>query len=70
MNRRPMGQQVFLPTRTKKSYDSTTPYLGIHGDAGNSDVVNCSSADAFEEAWHVPEGTPLRSPILSAPMVL
>ena len=51
-------------------YDSTTPYLGIHGDAGNSDVVACDSASNFEEAWHVLRDMRLPSPILLVPMVL
>jgi outer membrane protein assembly factor BamB len=32
-------------------YSSGIPYLGIHADAGNSDVIQCESAEAFEEDW-------------------
>ncbi len=48
-------------------YDETTPYLGIHGDPGNSDVVPCDIAPEFEEAWHVLEGRAIPQPSTFSP---
>ena len=48
-------------------YDETTPYLGIHGDAGNSDIVECDTADAFEQDWHVLKGHAIAQPNTFSP---
>ena len=32
-------------------YPNGIPYVGIHADAGNSDIINCKSADAWEDGW-------------------
>ena len=32
-------------------YPSGIPYLGIHADAGNSDIIACKSAAAWEDSW-------------------
>ena len=48
-------------------YDSTTPYLGIHGDAGNSDIVECDTADNFVEQWHVLKGHAIAQPNTFSP---
>lgn len=48
-------------------YDATTPYLGIHGDAGNSDIVDCDTADAFEEVWHSLKGHAIAQPNTFSP---
>ena len=48
-------------------YDSGTPYLGIHADPGNSDVVSCTTANAFEEVWHVLKGHAIPQPNTFSP---
>ena len=48
-------------------YDSTTPYLGIHADAGNSDIIECRTADAYEEVWHVLKGHAIPQPNTFSP---
>ncbi|MEC9465096.1 MAG: PQQ-binding-like beta-propeller repeat protein [Myxococcota bacterium] len=48
-------------------YDLDTPYLGIHGDPGNSDVIPCDSAPSFEEAWHVLKGHAIPQPNTFSP---
>lgn len=61
-------EQVLTCTPDQRSpYDSTTPYLGIHGDAGNSDIVPCDSADVFEQAWHVLKGHSIAQPNTFSP---
>ena len=42
-------------------YASGIPYLGIHADAGNSDVIACESADAFDVLMAKSRGRPLGS---------
>ena len=32
-------------------YPNGIPYLGIHADAGNSDIIHCRSADEWESSW-------------------
>ena len=54
------------PTQTSP-YDATTPYLGIHGDAGNSDVIPCDTANDFEQAWHVLQGHAIAQPNTFSP---
>ena len=48
-------------------YASGIPYLGIHADAGNSDVIACESAEAFEEGWTALEGLGLTQPNTFSP---
>jgi len=48
-------------------YASGIPYLGVHADAGNSDVIGCQSADDFEERWHALHGMGLAQPNTFSP---
>jgi hypothetical protein len=48
-------------------YATGIPYLGIHADAGNSDRVRCTTADRFEQEWHVLEGLGLTQPNTFSP---
>ena len=63
----PQSQVLTCTPEQNSPYDSTTPYLGIHGDAGNSDIVPCESASAFEEAWHVLKGHAIAQPNTFSP---
>jgi outer membrane protein assembly factor BamB len=48
-------------------YAQGIPYLGIHADPGNSDVISCATADRFEESWHGLEGMGLTQPNTFSP---
>ena len=69
------GCQAEMPSVIEKSctpsqdapYASGIPYLGIHADAGNSDVIHCESAEAFEEGWTALEGLGLTQPNTFSP---
>jgi len=62
------GQTDFscLPEQSAP-YADGIPYLGVHADAGNSDVVACASADDFEQAWHGLQGMGLAQPNTFSP---
>jgi outer membrane protein assembly factor BamB len=48
-------------------YASGIPYLGIHADAGNSDVIACDSAAQFQQSWHALQGFGLTQPNTFSP---
>ena len=48
-------------------YADGIPYLAIHADAGNSDVIACESADAFVQDWYSLVGLGLTQPNTFAP---
>jgi hypothetical protein len=48
-------------------YADGIPYLGIHADAGNSDVISCSSANRFTQSWHSLKGLGLTQPNTFSP---
>ena len=48
-------------------YANGIPYLGVHADAGNSDVVGCASASDFKAGWHALEGLGLAQPNTFSP---
>lgn len=48
-------------------YANGIPYLGIHADPGNSDVIGCRTADAFEQSYHALEGMGLTQPNTFSP---
>jgi len=48
-------------------YSDGIPYLGIHGDPGNSDVIECSTATSFEPAWMALEGLGTTQPNTFSP---
>lgn len=48
-------------------YADGIPYLGVHADAGNSDVIGCPSADSYEQRWHSLEGLGLAQPNTFSP---
>ncbi len=48
-------------------YADGIPYLGVHADAGNSDVVACQSADNFDQRWHALTGMGLAQPNTFSP---
>ncbi len=43
-------------------YAATTPYAGIHGDAANSDVIDCTLGADYAERWHALTGHGLAQP--------
>ena len=43
-------------------YASGIPYLGVHGDAGNSDIIRCETAEHFTPVWHSLSGLGLTRP--------
>lgn len=58
-----------VPCRPSQSppYADGIPYLGIHGNAQNSDIVDCETAPAFEEAWHALKGRGIPQPVTFSP---
>lgn len=48
-------------------YPSGSPYAGVHGDAGNSDVVPCDLSTAFEPGWHALAGLGITQPNTFSP---
>ena len=65
----PLPQLVEKPCVPEQDepYSSGIPYLGIHAYAGNSDVIDCESADAFEEGWTSLKGLGLTQPNTFSP---
>lgn len=64
------GQEtsMFACTPAQDSpYASGIPYLGIHADPGNSDVISCTTASRFETGWHGLQGLGLTQPNTFAP---
>jgi hypothetical protein len=48
-------------------YTSGIPYLGIHADAGNSDVIHCESAENYVESWYSLKGLGMTQPNTFSP---
>jgi outer membrane protein assembly factor BamB len=48
-------------------YADGIPYLGIHADRGNSDVIACETASAFEPDWQALDGYGLTQPNTFSP---
>jgi hypothetical protein len=62
----PAASMACTPSQSAP-YPSGIPYLGIHADAGNSDVISCATADQFEQVWHALEGMGLTQPNTFSP---
>ena len=48
-------------------YADGAPYLGVHGDPANSDLIDCDSAARFETGWHALEGLGIPQPNTFSP---
>ena len=48
-------------------YADGVPYLGVHGDPANSDLIDCVSAERFEPGWHALEGLGIPQPNTFSP---
>jgi len=48
-------------------YADGIPYLGIHADRGNSDVIACETASSFEQSWVALQGYGLTQPNTFSP---
>ena len=48
-------------------YADGVPYLGVHGDPANSDLIDCESASRFEAGWHALEGLGIPQPNTFSP---
>ena len=48
-------------------YADGASYLGIHGDASNSDEIDCASGSEYVESWHALEGLGLPQPNTFSP---
>jgi len=55
---------IELPCNPSQSepYADGIPYLGIHADAGNSDVIRCRTGSAFTPVWHALGGLGVMQP--------
>ena len=60
---------VEVPCTPERSspYANGMPYLGIHAEPGNSDVIPCETAEAFGEVWHALPGQGLTQPNTFSP---
>lgn len=65
----PTPEPIDLPCRPSQAapYATGIPYLGVHGDAGNSDIIRCQTGSAFTLAWHALEGLGLTQPNTFSP---
>lgn len=54
----PVFQGIEVPCRPTQQapYADGIPYLGIHADAGNSDIIRCQTGSEFAESWHALAG--------------
>ena len=48
-------------------YPDGIPYVGIHAEPGNSDVISCTTATSFGEHWRALEGLGLTQPNTFSP---
>lgn len=48
-------------------YPAGISYVGVHAGPGNSDMVDCASAPAFDESWHALEGLGVVQPNTFSP---
>jgi hypothetical protein len=48
-------------------YADGAPYLGIHGDAANSDEIACTTGSAYQQIWHALEGLGMPQPNTFSP---
>jgi len=48
-------------------YADGMPYLGVHGDPANSDLIDCESAERFDADWHALEGLGIPQPNTFSP---
>ena len=48
-------------------YPNGIPYLGIHGDAGNSDMIDCQTAGSWTKGWHALRGLGMTQPNTFSP---
>ena len=62
----PIDAPVCAPTPAPP-YPAAIPYRGIHGDAGNSDVIPCITASAYSTDWHALVGLGLTQPNTFSP---
>ena len=43
-------------------YANGIPYLGVHGNPGNSDVIDCETPNAWTRSWHELKGLGMTQP--------
>ena len=48
-------------------YANGIPYLGVHGNPGNSDVIDCETPNAWTRSWHELKGLGMTQPNTFAP---
>ena len=48
-------------------YPSGLPYIGIHANAANDDVVPCVTSDSYRQAWHALKGRGVVQPATLSP---
>ena len=74
-------EQSLGPPNPRQSADSSTgcrptqnapyangiPYLGVHGNPGNSDVIDCQTPNAWTRSWHELKGLGMTQPNTFAP---
>ena len=48
-------------------YANGIPYLGVHGNPGNSDVIDCETPTAWTRSWHELKGLGMTQPNTFAP---
>ncbi len=48
-------------------YASGIPYLGVHGNAANSDFIDCETPDVWTRSWHGLQGFGMTQPNTFSP---
>ncbi len=61
------GIEVACELEQPPPYPNGIPYVGIHANAQNSDIVDCDTAPAYAEAWHSLKGHGVIQPITFSP---
>lgn len=63
------GPTLVVPCEVSQvaPYPDGLPYVGIHANAANDDVVACATHDAFIEVWHALQGHAVMQPATLSP---
>lgn len=56
-----------VPAQTPAPHASGTPYLGVHANPQNNDLVDCATASAFAPGWHALQGRGIAQPNTFSP---
>ena len=61
-----LGEFSCAPSQSNP-YPQGIPYVGIHGNAGNSDFIDCTTAGNWSRSWHALRGLGMTQPNTFSP---